>query len=261
MTIDSAIQNVGEYYAAHYLAEQFPKDIADQLKTWKGQSQPSQSPPRRLQALGDAYFRAKGQALDYADPTGRSAADGDLGDWHGRLLTALGYAAEPFWLELEGDRQVLPALLRLNRHGAPGLPCWRPRSASATGNWPRSPWTCPSGRRARPPHAICLLMIPAGRCSQATPLPALPGRGRGAVPRAPPSAPGGAEPNVVRPPSATPRQRGSLVARALHGASKRLLDHPSVTSAPTRLRLAGAGRLRFFLHTGQIGLATAKPCY
>ncbi|HSQ08916.1 MAG TPA: hypothetical protein VLM84_14665 [Chromatiaceae bacterium] len=54
MTIDSAIQNVGEYYAAHYLAEQFPKDIADQLKTWKGQSQPSQSPPRRLQALGDA---------------------------------------------------------------------------------------------------------------------------------------------------------------------------------------------------------------
>lgn len=54
VTIDSAIQNVGEYYAAHYLAEQFPKDIADQLKTWKGQSQPSQSPPRRLQALGDA---------------------------------------------------------------------------------------------------------------------------------------------------------------------------------------------------------------
>jgi hypothetical protein len=139
VTIDSAIQNVGEYYAAHYLAEQFPKDIADQLKTWKGQSQPSQSPPRRLQALGDAYFRAKGQALDYADPTGRSAADGDLGDWHGRLLTALGYAAEPFWLELEGDRQVLPALLRLNRHGHPWLAVLETPFCLSDGELPEEP--------------------------------------------------------------------------------------------------------------------------
>ena len=60
---------------------------------------------------------------------------------------------------------------------------------------------------------------------------------------------------MVRPPSATQRQRGSLVACALHGASTRLLDHPCVTSAPTRLRLPGTCRLRFALHTGQIGLA------
>ena len=45
MALDNAIQNVGEYYAAHYLAEQFAKDISDQVKAWKAQG--SQSAPRR----------------------------------------------------------------------------------------------------------------------------------------------------------------------------------------------------------------------
>jgi len=66
LSLDNAIQNVGEYYAAHYLAEQFAKDIADQVKAWKAHG--SQSVPRRLQALSDLYFRAKMQALEYPDP-------------------------------------------------------------------------------------------------------------------------------------------------------------------------------------------------
>jgi hypothetical protein len=37
LSLDNAIQNVGAYYAAHYLAEQFAKDIADQVKAWKAQ--------------------------------------------------------------------------------------------------------------------------------------------------------------------------------------------------------------------------------
>jgi hypothetical protein len=52
--IDNAIQNVGEYYAAHYLAESFAEDIADQVKAWKAQG--SQTVPRRLQALSDLYL-------------------------------------------------------------------------------------------------------------------------------------------------------------------------------------------------------------
>jgi len=97
LSLDNAIQNVGEYYAAHYLAEQFAKDIADQVKAWKAQG--SQSVPRRLQALSDLYFRAKTQALEYPDPEIRARAeDTDLRSWHSPLLAALGYASEPLLL-------------------------------------------------------------------------------------------------------------------------------------------------------------------
>ena len=120
MSLDSAIQNVGEYYAAHYLAEQFPKDIAEQIKAWKDEG--SQSIPRRLQAQSDDYFRAKTQALEYPDPELRAKASGDeLAAWHARLLDALGFAAEPLALELDTEQRVLPALLRLNRHNRPWL--------------------------------------------------------------------------------------------------------------------------------------------
>ena len=120
MALDNAIQNVGEYYAAHYLAGQFAKDIAEQVKAWKAQG--TQSVPRRLQALSDLYFRAKSQALEYPDPDVRARAqDADLRGWHPRLLAALGYASEPLQLELESEKLVLPAVLRLNRHSRPWL--------------------------------------------------------------------------------------------------------------------------------------------
>jgi len=120
LSLDNAIQNVGEYYAAHYLAEQFAKDIADQVKAWKAQG--FQSVPRRLQALSDLYLRAKTQALEYPDPEIRARAeDTDLRSWHSQLLAALGYASEPLLLELESEKQVLPASLRLSRHSRPWI--------------------------------------------------------------------------------------------------------------------------------------------
>jgi len=120
MSLDTAIQNVGEYYAAHYLAEQFAKDIADQVKAWKELG--SQSVPRRLQSLSDEYFRAKTQALDFPDPLLRAkAASDELAAWHSRVLEALGYTAEPLNLELDTEQRVLPALLRLHRNNQPWL--------------------------------------------------------------------------------------------------------------------------------------------
>jgi hypothetical protein len=116
--MDPAIQNVGEYYAAHYLAEQFARDIADQAKAWKAQG--SQSVPRRLQALSDAYFRAKTRALDHAAPEARGS-DPELAAWHAQLLHALGYLPEPLNLALDSEGRTLPALLRLHRHGRPWL--------------------------------------------------------------------------------------------------------------------------------------------
>jgi hypothetical protein len=120
MALDSAIQNVGEYYSAHYLAEQFPKDIAEQVKAWKEKG--SQSIPRRLGSLADNYFRAKAQALELPDPQRRVKGAGEaLAGWHGQLLTALGYTLEPSLLELDGENRSLPVQLRLHRHNQPWL--------------------------------------------------------------------------------------------------------------------------------------------
>ena len=122
MSIDAAIQNVGEYFSAHYLAgnDGFSKDIKDQVKRWKNQG--SQSAPRKLQALGDAFFAAKSKALDYPEPELRSkSGDKDLDNWHPKLLEALGYHPESVAIELGTEKKQLPGLLRLNRHSQPWL--------------------------------------------------------------------------------------------------------------------------------------------
>ena len=122
MSIDATIQNVGEYFSAHYLAgsDGFSKDIKDKVKRWKEQG--SQSTPRKLQALGDAFFAAKSKALDYPEPELRSkSGDKDLDTWHFKLLEALGYQPELVSIELDTEQKQLPGLLRLNRHGQPWL--------------------------------------------------------------------------------------------------------------------------------------------
>ena len=75
MALDTAIKNVGDYYAAHYLADKngFSKDIADKVKVWKEQG--SASVLKRLQGLSDVYFKAKARALDYPEPELRCKAD------------------------------------------------------------------------------------------------------------------------------------------------------------------------------------------
>ena len=122
MALDNAIKNVGDYYAAHYLADKngFAKGIREQAKAWKDEG--SQSAPRRLAALGDSYFKAKTAALDFSEPELRSRAGvKELDAWHPALLDALGYRPEPFALELPTEKKQLPALLRLNRHNRPWL--------------------------------------------------------------------------------------------------------------------------------------------
>ncbi|MBU2647773.1 hypothetical protein KKI24_23900 [bacterium] len=122
MSIDIAIRNVGEYYAAHYLNDKngFLKDISDQTKSWKEQG--SQATPRKLQSLGEAYFKAKARALDYKDPELRyHTGDESLESWHPNLLHALGYLAEPLKIELQSEKTLLPALLRLYRNNQPWL--------------------------------------------------------------------------------------------------------------------------------------------
>ena len=122
MSLDTAIKNVGDYYAAHYLADKngFSKDIADKVKGWKEQG--SQSAPRKLAGLSETYFKAKTEALNYEDALLRVRAENDtINRWHPALLEALGYQPEPFGLVLESEQKQIPILHRLNRHNQPWL--------------------------------------------------------------------------------------------------------------------------------------------
>lgn len=120
--LDTAIRNVGDYYAAHYLADKngFTKDISDKTKAWKEQG--ANSVVKKLQAMGETYFKAKAQALDYPEPSLRlKTQNKELNAWHQSLLQSLGYQPEPFPLELESEQRQVPALLRLNRFNQPWL--------------------------------------------------------------------------------------------------------------------------------------------
>jgi hypothetical protein len=120
MPLDTAIINIGEYYAAHYLESQFSKDIAEPLKSWR--SLGSRSVPRRLQALGDTYFKAKSQALDHNVAMHRATAgEPELAAWHDTLLRALGYEPAPELLLLSAEKAVLPVLAQISRYGKPWL--------------------------------------------------------------------------------------------------------------------------------------------
>jgi len=120
MPLDTSVNNVGEYYAAHYLEHQFVKDIAGPVKAWRELG--SRGVPKRLQALGDTYFKAKAQALDYDQTEHRAAAaEPELAGWHDALLRALGYVPAPESLVLAAERAALPVLCRLTRYGKPWL--------------------------------------------------------------------------------------------------------------------------------------------
>jgi hypothetical protein len=120
MPLDTAINNIGEYYAAHYLESQFANDIAEPLKAWRELG--SRSVPRRLQALGDTYFKVKSQALHCPITTHRVIAEErELAGWHDTLLRALGYASAPEFLPLAAKKAVLPVLAQISRYGKPSL--------------------------------------------------------------------------------------------------------------------------------------------
>jgi hypothetical protein len=123
MPLDTSINNVGEYYAAHYLEHQFVKDIGGPVKIWRDLG--SRSVSRRVQALGDVYFKAKAQALDFDRTEHRASADvaaaPELVGWHDGLLRSLGYVPAPESLILVAGRAALPVLCRLSRYGKPWL--------------------------------------------------------------------------------------------------------------------------------------------
>ena len=115
MPLDPCIHNVGEYYSSHYLDTGMDADVRDIRTGWRELG--SSAPSRRLQAVGELYFKAKAQALDYIhQPADRFHATPDLAALHSRILDALGYVIDPLNISVEGGHSRVPALLKLNRY-------------------------------------------------------------------------------------------------------------------------------------------------
>ncbi len=125
MALDLAVDNVGDYYSAHYLDTTLEKDkeVKSFFEQWNEQK--SQGVPRRFLALGDAYFKAKELAIQWSTPAERTeyAADADaLATWHAHLCSALGYHdGTPTTLELANGDYHLPALAVYKRSAEPWL--------------------------------------------------------------------------------------------------------------------------------------------
>jgi hypothetical protein len=120
MPLDPCIHNVGEYYSSHYLDTGMDADVRDIRTGWRELG--SGAPSRRLQSVGELYFKAKAQALDYIhQPADRFHATPDLAALHSRILDALGYTIDPINVPVEGGHSRVPSLLKLNRYEKPWL--------------------------------------------------------------------------------------------------------------------------------------------
>lgn len=120
MPLDPSIHNVGEYYSSHYLDTGMDADVRDIRTGWRELG--SGAPSRRLQSVGELYFKAKAQALDFThQPAERFHATPDLAALHARVLDALGYTIDPSNIPVEGGHSRVPALLKLNRYEKPWL--------------------------------------------------------------------------------------------------------------------------------------------
>lgn len=120
MSLGTAVQNVGDFYSVHYLESTFDKDLKDLKKHWGTVG--AKSPVKRIGALSQHFFRAKGEALEVQELEKRISQNGRfefLSGWHGTLLTALGYEASPSLLEIDGGKAKIPLLSTVTRNGSP----------------------------------------------------------------------------------------------------------------------------------------------
>lgn len=120
MSLDTSINNVGEYYSSHYLTSTFSKDVKNLIAEWRKQG--SNAAPRRMQQLSQRYFRAKAQALEEMVPEDRWQAGDELAAWHAHLLENLGYTdRNSLDIPVEGAKAFVPAVARINRFNRPWL--------------------------------------------------------------------------------------------------------------------------------------------
>ncbi|MDM8516842.1 hypothetical protein QUF76_11635 [Desulfobacterales bacterium HSG16] len=123
MSLDTSIDNVGEYYSSHYLSNTFANDVKKLIGEWRKVG--SQSVPRRVQQLSQRYFRAKTEALEEPMAENRYGMNGEnneISAWHVHLLYELGYVdCKHSDLPVEGNKTFVPTLAGIERYNRPWL--------------------------------------------------------------------------------------------------------------------------------------------
>ena len=77
MSLDTCINNVGEYYSSHYLSTTFSKDVKNLVGEWRQQG--SNAIPRRIQQLPALvhllFFGMRSSSPFHAHPFSTAAED------------------------------------------------------------------------------------------------------------------------------------------------------------------------------------------
>jgi hypothetical protein len=125
MTLELAgVHNVGEFYSQHYLETLLAGDIKATLTAWKAAEAAGgpKTPPKRLSALQELYYRASSRAAGERSVAVRLAQAREV---HAALLDVLGYRRQP---ELEslgpdasGKERVVPVVLTVLHERKPLL--------------------------------------------------------------------------------------------------------------------------------------------
>ena len=116
-TFDTAhVRNVGEFFSQHYLEAVLEKDLASVFKRWKEEE--TRTPQKAMSSLADPFFRV---TASLEEPSADLESGTRLvGDWHARILEALGYERAPTVKVLPDETQV-PLLLEVESSGRPFL--------------------------------------------------------------------------------------------------------------------------------------------
>jgi hypothetical protein len=115
-----SLQNINEYFSSHYLESTLAGDIKAVVAAWRTRG--ADSPPRRLAALSQMYFRAKADAIEIPKIRRRSGKSTEIARWHSLVLQSLGYEGlSPAMFPVEGGSSGVPILGRVDRYGSPWL--------------------------------------------------------------------------------------------------------------------------------------------
>lgn len=113
------IRNVGDFFSQHYLDQLLEKDLGELLSAWAARENAGkgQSPPKRLAALANVYFKQAAAALEETSDRRRLAC---AQEFHAHLLDALGYERAPGVVLLESG-ECVPLVGRVDHDRKPLL--------------------------------------------------------------------------------------------------------------------------------------------
>ena len=115
----TGIENIGEFYSAHYVSAVLEGDLKSVFQKWKRAKEEdgTRLPQEALASLASRYFEARKKVEGERDPGERLR---HALSFHAYLLESLGYDREP-GSEPLGDGESIPVHLALRRDGHPFL--------------------------------------------------------------------------------------------------------------------------------------------